>query len=366
MASPAGTRLRGRVLVGTTGDDDDWEPLQAHLKSAGWRVDVFIISDDPDREGPEEMLPRLAGVDMAILIVGQSQVGVGNPPIRNLIHLAGVLQGKLGYQRVLMLVDDGVTPFLTGTGVPEQTFSRGDLKAHFPKIDAKLAQVTAVQHRTADSRMIATLDRFGLSQSGTPPEYWLVLGVLVVLAALAGVAAFQAFAGPVEVASSDGGAGGDAEIGSDVGGDGAAGPSIDSDPAGGLGLGVEEGRVDGLPARCTIATGQGEIVPSVVDCEGIGGLRTDGFLGPWHSEISDVSMDPGVVGEVFIGPSADAASETRVRLVQPTRQSLEPYNSLSGVERLVFEFSANNQRVTLHQRGDRGGAELTLTFTLDL
>ena len=391
MTTTTRTRNRGRVLLGHTGESDDWQELQAYLVKAGRNVVLFDATMRADRTGLQGELPgRLDEFELAIVMVSKPVGRLDGVSVRSLVHLTGLLQGAIGYDRVLVLTDREVEPFVHGLGVAEFAYETGDIRARFPQVSSLLGSSEEVGEvkgapfgtttARAPSPLAPWLDRFGLEGAPVAPEIWMVLGVIAVLAALAGVIGYQVFSDPVldtagveieELPPADDVDTDEATVDDEVAAPSTSvSPGLGSAPADGsgppVGLGVDDGRFDGLPATCVLSTASGEIIGREIDCEGTGGLRVEGFLGPWHSEISEISMDSGVVGEVEIEPRPGATSATRVQLQPVARQSLEPYDSLFGVQRMRFEFSANNQRVVLHQQAGRGGAELTLTFSLDL
>jgi len=370
VSNPTAKRPTGRVLLGITGEGEDWSELRDHLGDVGWKVEPFDATVWPDQAGPESALPRLAGVDLAVLVVGRPEGHNERMTLQSLAHLTGLLQGHLGYRRVLVLVENEVDALLRGTGVSELSYERGDIRSRFAEIDAHLSESTSPPARLARSGATPLLGRFGRAESQVAPEVWMVLGVLAVAAALVGVIGYQIVAGPVTGESASEQISATAANADDA----VAGPTVsdtspvpvEPDPATDPDFGAEGGRVDGLPATCVVDTPPGDVLELELSCEGVGGLRSEGFLGPWHSEISAISVDAGVVGDVLIESPSASESVTLVPLEPLERQSLESYDSLIGVEQIVLEFSANNQQVTLYQRSDRGGRELILTFSLDL
>jgi hypothetical protein len=123
--------------------------------------------------------------------------------------------------------------------------------------------------------------------------------------------------------------------------------------------------VEGLPATCVIDTRPGVLLPTEIPCEGIGGLTIEGYPGPWHNQISKVSMDTGVVGELLLARTGVAPTSSTVALEPGPERDVESSGSLSGVLEIRLQFSANGQRLRLHQGPAGGGNELTVTFSLD-
>ena len=102
MSNPTAIRPLGRVLLGATGEGEDWSALRDHLVGLGWQVDLF---DSTPHAGPETGLPHLRGVDLAILMATPSDRRSG-ATASYLVYLAGILQGTLGDRRVLALVEN--------------------------------------------------------------------------------------------------------------------------------------------------------------------------------------------------------------------------------------------------------------------
>ncbi len=103
----------GRVLLGATGEGQDWSALRDHLMGAGWQVDLFDPTPHHDPAAAEAALPLLEGVDVAILMTPDSATG-GDQVSNRFVYLTGVLQGALGDQRVLSLVANDAAELIIG------------------------------------------------------------------------------------------------------------------------------------------------------------------------------------------------------------------------------------------------------------
>lgn len=389
-----GPRHLGRVLLVTVGGGDDWKILHSHLMGSGWMATPMEMEDITEKGGPGIETPRLDGIELAIFVVGDYESDESNVlATRSLLHFAGFLQGQLGYRRVLVLVEDRVDAFLRGTGVPEVPYTAGNIQDRFPQIAATLRDLESnpPQGRIR-SGFERWMERMGLQHAEVASEVWLWAGGLVI-GALCLTVAYLIFADPLRPESNapqatvveNGGAVGTTAGGTVTGDPGGQAGAVDNDGVAGSVDDDEDdeppvippinegslpggatGRVDSLPARCTVSTAGGEVTPSLITCDESGGLVATGFLGPWDQEISAVTLSPGVVGEVHLESLPDDTAQTRVQLNPGQRVELEPYGSLAGTEQLVLEFSANNETVVLHQSASRGGAELVLTFSLDM
>ena len=367
------------------GGGDDWNALRNRLEASGWVVTPVEMEVVLERGDPTAEMPRLDGVALAILVVGSSETESNLQATRGLLFLTGLLQGKLGRRKVLVLVEDGVDAFLRGTGVPELSYKAGNIQSRFPQIVATLRDLDAGAPKGwLRAGLEQWLKRYGLQDTATSPAWLVAAGVLLLIVFLRLVYLFVA--DPVPSASDDAGGTRNGSVatvedgtvsGADPGGtlvgssDGVAGP-VTTDPpivppvSGGELPGGDSGRVETLPTSCILSTQPDEVTPGRIACDGNGTLTASGFLGPWHQEISAVTLEQGVVGEAHMQRAPDDTSETRVQLNPGQRVELEPYGSAGGTERLELEFSANNQTVIVHQAPGRGGSELVLTFTLDL
>ena len=357
VTSRSTTATVGRVLLGATGDGEDWRELRNHLVDLGYQVDLFDATPSGDMNDPDAMVPtRSDRIEMAVLVVAKSENGADAFSGRRLVHLAGVLQGRLDVRRLVVLQEVDVEPFLHGTGVTELAFERGEIQSRFEEVEANLRDLTI----PGVAPTTPWMERFGIANGRVAPETWLVLGALAVVAA-----AVFVFASPF-IGSSDGAQ--PTTSAPDISTTAPAGPSLTTvvqQPGSRLpvGAGEEAGAVDGLPARCVVDTGEGVTLGEVLACEGVGGLEVAGFQGPWHNNIAELSVDPGVVGQLnFERPPATGA-EQLTQLTAGPRQSLAQLGSDFGIDSIVLEFSENGQQVVFF---DDNGQDMTLVFRLEL
>lgn len=358
--TPASHRSRGRVVLGSAGDGDDWSTLRTHLEELGWQVVIFDAVPRIDGDSLEVALPLTDGVELAVITIARSDRRVDVLTTRRLNHLVGVLQGQLGFGRVLVLTESELGSFLHGTGVTEIHYERDNIQARFPQIGALLEDLVSgsgLPDRSppfVEGRSLR--ERLGLAGGRLAPEMLIAIGVMLVLLSVLLVSAWELVGGGGDEAAAsragDTTAPGDPEVGGGV-------------TSTGLQTG-NSGSAGDLPARCTIDTSPRSVQPEVVLCEGVGGVRAEGDLGPWNDRISTITMDQGVLGQVHL-VSADAAPSNGVIDLEPaTDQSLEQWNPTAGVDWIRLQFSAHGQQVRIRRHPDSGDNELILTFNLDL
>lgn len=356
--SPLALEAVGRVLLAVAGDGDDWRVLRDHLAIDECRaVDLLEVSHLDPGGSAESLLPPLDGVEAAIVVLG-SDLGptpgpaADEPRVAAITHLIGLLHGRLGVGRVLVLVEWGRAGVLAGTGVAEAPYRQGRIDDQFPRVRALLSETDDLDPPSA-----GLLSRFGVTNAALAPELWLVLGPLLVLGAVLAVIGLGLLswrsAGPpptrqisIDPATLAGGspAGGTARTG--------AGVPVATGPG-----------VGALPARCVVELGPSAALPAVIGCDGAGRLMADGYLGPWRNEVSSISLDAGVIGQAQLGLRPGQADPGRVELQPGADQSLANYRAGAGIERIELTFAAYGQRVVLHQDRARGGRQVSLTFT---
>ena len=82
----------------------------------------------------------MASSSLALLVLtGDDKVADGTYRARqNLIHEAGLFQGKLGISRAIILMEDGVEEFSNIAGIHQIRFSKGNIKETFGDVLATI------------------------------------------------------------------------------------------------------------------------------------------------------------------------------------------------------------------------------------
>ncbi len=360
MADERPRRGAGRVLLAVAGDDDDWTVLRDLVLSLGWLMDPVELSVADDELDLATLLPPLDGIDAAVVVLsrarGRSDVG-GPGRLGHLGLLVGLLHGRLGPSRTLVLAEADVVDQVAKGGINAVTYRRGAIDAQHLQVEGLLAEAA---RRDGGPRPFAQ-SRLGEALTSLAPELWLVLGPLLVLGSVLAVLGL----GILNWRSSQGddtpsalaapaGSGADASS-SDPGVPGTVAP----DAAAPAGMAI-----DLLPVTCVIDLPDGASLPVVVPCEHRGQLRIDGFLGPWRDEIAAVGLGSGVVGTAQLEAEGGEAGGA-VQLAPGREQALA---SGSGgrprVNRIELTFGADGQQVVLRQAAGRGGHSATFTFSL--
>jgi predicted nucleotide-binding protein len=82
----------------------------------------------------------LSKSSFAILVItGEDDTGAGKVRARqNVVHEAGLFQGKLGFQRAIVLLEEGVEEFSNMQGIEYIPFKKGAIKETFGDVLATL------------------------------------------------------------------------------------------------------------------------------------------------------------------------------------------------------------------------------------
>lgn len=123
------------------GQDEQWRDLKDHLhEKHGYLVEAYEIGA---REGHairdilEDMLHESSFA--LLLMTGEDETKDGGLRARqNVIHETGLFQGKLGFSRAIVLLEEGTEEFSNIHGIQQIRFSKGRIKETFGDVLAVL------------------------------------------------------------------------------------------------------------------------------------------------------------------------------------------------------------------------------------
>ena len=128
------------VFVGH-GGSSQWRDLKDHLHDKhGFRVEAF---ETGARAGLTviEVLQRLtkrAGFAILVLTAEDEDSGGQLHARENVIHEAGLFQGKLGFARAILLLEQGCHEFSNIAGLQQIRFAKGNVKEAFGEVLATI------------------------------------------------------------------------------------------------------------------------------------------------------------------------------------------------------------------------------------
>jgi hypothetical protein len=123
------------------GRNQQWRDLKDQLQDLhGYRVVEFGSGARAGMTIQEVLYKMLGESSFAVLVLtGEDETVEGGQRARqNVVHEVGLFQGRLGFKRAIMLIEDGVEGFTNVDGVEHITFKRGDIAATVSPVIAAL------------------------------------------------------------------------------------------------------------------------------------------------------------------------------------------------------------------------------------
>ncbi len=130
----------GKVFIGH-GQDPQWRDLKDHLhEKHGYEIEAYEIGSRAGhtiRDILEEMMKESS---FALLVMtGEDETKGGKLLARqNVVHEAGLFQGKLGFTQAIVLLEEGTEEFSNIHGIQQIRFSKGKIKESFGDVVAVL------------------------------------------------------------------------------------------------------------------------------------------------------------------------------------------------------------------------------------
>lgn len=130
-----------RVFIGH-GGAPDWQTLLIDLQKHDIEVQAFETGARAGHTIRDILDAELRRTDLALLVLtGEDEQAGGQLRARqNVVHEAGLFQGKLGWGRAILLIQEGVEEFSNAAGVIHIKFSQG-------KISGVVGEVLAILRR---------------------------------------------------------------------------------------------------------------------------------------------------------------------------------------------------------------------------
>ena len=129
-----------RVFIGH-GQNPQWRDLKDHLhEKHGYSIEAYEIGS---REGHtvRDILERMLDASSVALLVMTGEDATEDGLLRarqNVVHEAGLFQGRLGFSRAIILLEDGTEEFSNIHGLHQIRFSKGNIKESFGDVLAFL------------------------------------------------------------------------------------------------------------------------------------------------------------------------------------------------------------------------------------
>lgn len=128
------------VFIGH-GRDLQWRDLKDHLHDKhGYDIEAYEIGARAGHAVRDILQGMLIRSSFAVLVMtGEEETQDGKLRARqNVIHEAGLFQGRLGFKRAIVLLEEGTEEFSNIQGIDQIRFSKGNIKETFGEVLAVL------------------------------------------------------------------------------------------------------------------------------------------------------------------------------------------------------------------------------------
>lgn len=131
---------RPKIFIGH-GRKDDWNELANHLNyKHGFQIEAYETGARAGHVIRDILESMLENSSFALLVLTGEDV-MADEKVRarqNVIHEVGLFQGRLGFNRAILLVEEGIENFSNMDGIQQIRYSRGNIKETFGEVLATL------------------------------------------------------------------------------------------------------------------------------------------------------------------------------------------------------------------------------------
>lgn len=128
------------VFIGH-GQNPLWKDVKDHLQDQhGYKVVAYEVGARAGHEIRDILEEMLNESTFAILVMtGEDETRSGKfQPRLNVVHELGLFQGRLGFRRTMILLEEGIEEFSNISGIHQVRFSKGNIKETYGDVLATL------------------------------------------------------------------------------------------------------------------------------------------------------------------------------------------------------------------------------------
>lgn len=134
------TSPSGKIFIGH-GRNLQWRTLKDHLSEKhGYEIEAFEVGSRAGLTVVDVLESMLEESSIAILVMtGEDESADGKlRPRQNVVHEAGLFQGRLGFEKAALLLEEGVEEFSNIAGLQQIRFPKGMIESAFGEVLAYL------------------------------------------------------------------------------------------------------------------------------------------------------------------------------------------------------------------------------------
>ncbi len=142
--------VRPRIFIGH-GRSGVWRDLKDHLQDQhGYSVVAYEVGARAGLDVKDILLEMLETSSFACLVMtGEDLTAAGTSHARqNVVHELGLFQGRLGFNKAIALVEDGVDVFSNINGIQRLNFDPGRISTTFGHVLAAIRREFPASHMT--------------------------------------------------------------------------------------------------------------------------------------------------------------------------------------------------------------------------
>ena len=129
-----------KIFIGH-GHSEEWLRLKEYLtERLGLKCDEFSRVPNAGRTNIARLSSMLEDAQFAFIVMtAEDEVGDGEIRAReNVVHEAGLFQGRLGFEKAILISEDSCNIFSNVDGLERIPFSKGNIKETFSEVHAVL------------------------------------------------------------------------------------------------------------------------------------------------------------------------------------------------------------------------------------
>lgn len=146
LAKPQPPKDPITVFIGH-GHSNEWSKLMMHLQQHhGYKVEAYETGSRAGHAIRDILESMMEKSSLAILVMtGEDDMKDGELRARqNVVHEVGLFQGRLGFHRVLVLLENGCEKFSNLDGIQWIGFSKGNVREAFGDVLAAIKRETSI------------------------------------------------------------------------------------------------------------------------------------------------------------------------------------------------------------------------------
>jgi predicted nucleotide-binding protein len=128
------------VFIGH-GRNEQWRDLKDHLHEMhGYNVEAYETGARAGHEIRDILEEMMEKVSFALLVMTGEDEGEGGKmrARQNVVHELGLFQGRLGFTKAIVLLEDGTEDFSNLNGVQQIRYNKGNIRETFGEVVASL------------------------------------------------------------------------------------------------------------------------------------------------------------------------------------------------------------------------------------